>query len=481
MGSSNNTAKVGLAVVAAAILTFGVVSLLRSDLFNVHPSYWVAVRFENALGVSKGMSVKMAGSDVGWVEGIQYVDEAQLSEARVRIYEKYHIYPAAKFLISQEGFVGGEKYIDISGNKPSEPGQEPVMEGDVLEGGTQADFNELIANATRVISSVGDALNTERLDRVDKLLSGVTDSMDKINEVLDAVGSLMADNKGLISGSLKNVEAITANFLALSKNLEETGDTVREMADDPRYRDALDGLADNMGLMSDRLTHLTGEIDGIVSDPEFQQNTKDSVRLTKETLEQTKGTIERFQQTMDKVDSLLDKGSEVMDSAGGLMDSAGGAIQEVRGKVEQFSKIGDSVDVKLGLNVRAVDRDENHRPSEGDDYVGDMNLALGTQGKYVQVGADNIGAENNWNFLLGMGELDGFSLKGGVYRGELGLGASLKSKGGLGADVMWYDTKDPKLNAYGYVPVGDFVDVVVGVEDAQKNPTASAGIGVKLN
>jgi hypothetical protein len=54
MGTSNNTARVGLAVVAAAILTFGVVSMLRSDLFNVKPSYWVAVRFENALGVGKG-------------------------------------------------------------------------------------------------------------------------------------------------------------------------------------------------------------------------------------------------------------------------------------------------------------------------------------------------------------------------------------------------------------------------------------------
>jgi hypothetical protein len=110
-----------------------------------------------------------------------------------------------------------------------------------------------------------------------------------------------------------------------------------------------------------------------------------------------------------------------------------------------------------------------------------MNLAVGTQGKYLQVGADNIGEANNWNFLLGMGELEGFSVKGGVYRGEMGLGASMRSKGGLGADVMWYDTKDPKLNAYGYIPAGDFVDVVLGVEDLQKDPTASAGIGVKLN
>jgi hypothetical protein len=171
----------------------------------------------------------------------------------------------------------------------------------------------------------------------------------------------------------------------------------------------------------------------------------------------------------------------VLDSADGLLNSAGGSIEEVRGKVDSLSAIGESVDVKLGLNVRAVDRDENHRPSEGDDYVGDMNLAVGAQGKYVQVGADNIGGDNNWNFLLGMGGLDGFSVKGGVYRGELGLGASLKSKDGLGADVMWYDTKDPKLNAYGYIPAGDFVDVVVGVEDLQRDPVASAGIGVKLN
>jgi hypothetical protein len=172
---------------------------------------------------------------------------------------------------------------------------------------------------------VGDSLSQERLDRVDNLLVGVTDGMDKIS--LGARRGWLADarQRGMISGSLKNVER-HGQFPRPEQNLEDTGKTVREMADDPRYRDALDSLADNMGVMSDRLTHLTGEIDGIVSDPEFQQNTKDSARLTRETLEETKGTIQRFQQTMDKVDGLLDKGT-VLDSAG-LMDSTGGAIEK---------------------------------------------------------------------------------------------------------------------------------------------------------
>ena len=81
--------------------------------------------------------------------------------------------------------------------------------------------------------------------------------------------------------------------------------------------------------------------------------------------------------------------------------------------------------------------------------------------------------------MLGWGDLDGFSMRGGVYRSELGIGAAYDF-GGIATEVMLYDTSDPKFNALGRVEVAEQVSVVVGVEDIENDPTYTAGLGVDL-
>ncbi len=161
---------------------------------------------------------------------------------------------------------------------------------------------------------------------------------------------------------------------------------------------------------------------------------------------------------MDKADGLIDSASGLMDNANGVIADVGGTVGEARAKMNQLTSIGSQIDVQASLNVRAVDKNRNEQPVTATDrYVGDINVAVGYGKTYVSAGADNIGEDNNWNFLLGYGSLSGFSFRGGVYRGELGLGAAYNLKGGGGAEVMAYDTDEPKLNAYGYIPVGKAV------------------------
>lgn len=105
---------------------------------------------------------------------------------------------------------------------------------------------------------------------------------------------------------------------------------------------------------------------------------------------------------------------------------------------------------------------------------------MGTGKNYVEVGVDNIGAGDDLNLMYGVGDLRGFSFRGGIYRSELGLGASWWDPSGAGAQLTWFDLNEPKLNGYGHVPVGDSVEVVIGVDDITDKATPSVGVGVKF-
>lgn len=477
MGTKSDAVRVGLVVLFALALIVGAGTMLRADIFRRSGKTAYYVDFRDGLGLRPGMPVKLvSGADAGYLAGLPVAEQGGLvSRVRIWLNQGISMHQDWRITITQDGLLG-EKFLVINTDKDPD-GRSPVLpEGSVIPGGREEFFSKIIGSASEGLSSSLDS------GPIGETFDSLQSSLGKVDNLMGRVDSLMLENEGYISASMKNVEVITQNFLSLSKNLEQASRDVQKLAADPIYRDSVSEVSDNLRTVSDRMEHLTGTIDELLSDPELQQNTKDSMRLTRETLEETKKTIERFQQTMDKVDNLLDKGGALMESADGLVNEASGTLTDVKGKIDSFSSIGNGVDFSLGLNVRARDADRDEQLGNADKYVGDLNAAIGFDDKYVQVGADNIGEENDWNFLLGLGPLDGLSLKGGVYRGELGVGARWRTgKNSGGADVMLYDTEDPKLNAYGYLPVGDAVNVIVGVEDAQNDAQATVGVGVELN
>jgi hypothetical protein len=115
----------------------------------------------------------------------------------------------------------------------------------------------------------------------------------------------------------------------------------------------------------------------------------------------------------------------------------------------------------------------------GDRGVADLNAAVGFKGKYLQAGVDNIGDGGDINLLAGVGSLKGGSARAGVYRGQFGAGLAWYTQG-FGAELTGYDPRDPKLDATGYVSVGDSVDIILGVQDATNTKKVTAGVGVKF-
>jgi phospholipid/cholesterol/gamma-HCH transport system substrate-binding protein len=470
-GQAGETVKVGLAVILAVALIWGALAIFRGEVFGAGNSYPVNVSFDRAVGVSKGMSVRIAGSHVGYVDEIKFDNNSRRTIAVLRINNGVDIRTSSYAVISQDGLID-EKYLAIL--EPEGAPVENIPPGGQISGTSEAGMNDLIASASEVLGSINDLLSDEQLGGLATMLNQrLGGTMDRVDAILLSADDLLSGNKAYIDGSMQNVYAMSKNLLDLSQNLEDASGLVKTMAGDPKYADRFDQVTSDMSQISANINHLTSQLDSLISDPQLQADAKESVTLTKETLAEAKATLQRFQKTLDNVDGAIG-------NANGLMNDAGGVMQEAKGKLDQISKIGDAVDVQLGMNVRAVDTDRSKSLDEGDSVVGDMNLAVGYQDVYVQVGAENIGEENDFNFLMGYGSLEGMSFRGGVYRSELGLGAAYNAPGGWGAQAMWYNTRDPKVNALGFIPLGDGLRVVAGAEDIAGDPQATVGVGVEF-
>lgn len=467
----NETVKVGFAVVLAIALIWGALAIFRGDVVGTGNTYPVQVSFERAVGVSKGMSVKLAGSHIGYVQSIDFDNDARRTVASVRIHNGVDIREDSYAVISQDGLID-EKYMAIY--EPEGASDRNVESGGQISGTSEAGLNDLISEASVVLGSINELLGDDQLGGVVNTLNARLDgTMDKVDTILINADDILSGNRQYIDGTMQNVHAMSVNLLALSENFEALSVQVKQLAADPKYRERLDQVTDDMTVISANIANMTTEINALVSDDQVQTDVKDSVRLTKETLEEAKATMVRFQETLDNVDGAIGNANDLMGSAGGVMEDA-------KGKLEQIDRVGEAVDVKLGMNVRAVDIDRDDNLGQGDHYVGDMNVAVGYNDVYLQMGAESIGEDNDFNFLLGYGDLSGLSFRGGVYRSELGLGAAYFTPSGWGAETMWYDTEDPKVNALGYIPVMNDLRVVVGAEDIGNDPMATVGVGVEF-
>jgi phospholipid/cholesterol/gamma-HCH transport system substrate-binding protein len=481
----SDLAKVGAVVLIVLALLYGISQLVQGATLRLH-TYFVLVQFQTGTGLRVGMPLKMGSYDIGYVEDVYAVQEgassAMITEAKIRLNQKIHsrgremipvkIYSDAKFIISQEGLIG-EKLLSV------EPGSVPPLidasqSGYTFTSGSSEDY------ISAQLKSVTGALSTSLFGgesplggTISKITGDLSTSMTNVNNLIGKATELITTNQGAVTASLDNIQKMSVNFLTLSKNLEDASISIKDLAKDPKYTETLKSMTDDLSGVSGNLNHLSKQLDELVSDPQVQQDDKDSVRLTTETLQEAKKTLERLQKSLDKAD-------DVMNNANGLITDTSGAVSDARGKLNKLSSAGSKLNYNAGMTVRAVDRNKSHSLDNDDSYVADINAALGYNDVYLSAGADNIGEDNNMNFLLGWGNLDAFSVKGGVYRGELGIGASYNTPQGGGVDVMLFDTADPKLNAYGRIPIGNSVDVVLGVEDAQNDPQATVGVGVHL-
>lgn len=478
MGGAANALKVGFFTVAGALLFVAAIATVRGGgMLSLLPggnNYQVFVVFKgDAIGLQRGIPVKLKGTDIGYLASTEFTEDNQDVIAELQIDKDILLYREATVEIREEGLLG-ERSLNF--NYPDQLPAEPLWaeEGHVFEGVSAVGLATLITTANEVLETLNALLTDEALrDSMTQIADGITESLDRANVIMDNVNNIIIDNQGYITETMANVEAISDNFLLVSQDMQETSVAMRELATDPSNKEQLRSIMASIEASSANIEQMTADVNGILGDPMVQADIKDSLRLMPKVLEETQNTMSGAQDTLENLNLLIE-------SADGMVNTATWAIEDVSGTIQGVTSVGEGIETRGSINVRGIDTNKDDALGGDDVYVGDANFAIGTQDNYVQVGIDNIGEGDDLNLMLGIGALRGFSFRGGIYRSELGLGASWWHGSGAGAEVTWFDLNEPKLNAYGHVPVGDSVNVVIGVDDIADEAVPTVGVGVKF-
>jgi phospholipid/cholesterol/gamma-HCH transport system substrate-binding protein len=476
MDNTQRTTKVGVTIIGAILM--GVIAWLMFSEFQFQgQTYYVYAHFSQALGIKEGLAVKFAGTDIGTVESYDFNNQQRMTSVKIRIKEGTELYTDNRFVIAQDGLLG-EKYLEVWEPEDHSPSARTVFEGDVLRGENQASVNDVIDNANRILEEIESFIQSEELrSTIDELieelrasLHDVTGSMEEtlagVDEMVNGLNGVLSDNAVLINNTMRNVETVSQNFVSMSTNLDSTSAEIAAFVSNPETKAHISNILSQVDEATANVNALTAEINSLVSDPQTQSDLKDTLKYAKEALSESKTTMVKLQETLENADSLI--------------NTTEGAVTETADSVKKLTNIGDAVELEMGVSLRTVDADDDHGLSGDDSYVGDINAAIGYDDAYVYVGADEIGEDTNVNLMLGYGSLDGLSFRGGVYRGEMGIGAAYAAEKYKG-ELMVYDTEDIKVNLTNYIPIMEQLNLIIGAESINNDPVATLGLNYEID
>lgn len=306
---------VALAVVAAAIILEMVGGI---ELFR--PGYRVHALFNSAQELKEGDRVKMAGVEIGRVERIR-LDE---TNNKVRVTMKVRKDAGVKTdSIATIKFTGllGQNFVSIDFGKPSSP----AIKDDVLLGSLeQPDLSAMMQKLDNVASGV---------ESLTKSFTGV-----KIDQLVGPIIDMVEANKGPITATISNLQAITHD---VSTQIAQGQGTLGKLIkDDALYNSALTtvtnvqdtaaeiklAVADARKIV-DQVNAGEGTVGKLLKDETLYRETTASMTNLKEILQkvnQGQGTVgklvneEEFYKNAKMSLQKLDKATEGLEDQGPL-------------------------------------------------------------------------------------------------------------------------------------------------------------------
>jgi len=240
MARFSDEAKVGLVVfIAAAILVTG---LLYLEGYRIKKrGYVIYAVFDNVGGLGHGDPVTVAGLRVGNVQRMILFGNKVKVGLWVNSWVKL---PRNSIAYIRTVGVMGEKEVQIKPGSSSEM----LREGDVIQGGHEADIAELTAAAGSISEDLQVILNRLRttldkdaqedikssLSNIRKISSELGRRVDKqindLNEILSNLKSTSRDFNSLSKTQRKNIESLIHNIQASTVDLKEASGNLKKLS-----------------------------------------------------------------------------------------------------------------------------------------------------------------------------------------------------------------------------------------------------------
>ncbi|MEK6477693.1 MlaD family protein [Catalinimonas sp. 4WD22] len=208
--------KVGtLAVIAGAILYFGIRFLKGTEVLSTNDTYYVV--YEDIDGLTSSNPVLINGLPVGYVDKIDLLQQrGNKLLVTLKLDEKVIIGSAATAILTTSDLLGGKAII-------LEPGDinKPLQEGDTLLAEKEVGIAELVQAKTLPIVDQLDSTIT----KLNFILSAFARDTSSVTNALENVEGITFEAESLISENRRNLGTIVTNLSILSETLtnEEKG------------------------------------------------------------------------------------------------------------------------------------------------------------------------------------------------------------------------------------------------------------------
>ena len=254
--------KVGIFVVAALLMLFGLTTQVGSFKFGQKSGYPIVVHLDNANGLEKNANVKSRGINIGYIQGFQ-LNNAGV-DVDVVVYNDYKIPQDSVASIKQEGMLG-VKYIDI-----------------------------LFSDSKSFLSQ------NESLTK-NKSYATFDDMSDSINDATNNLSSFIKRLDDLIAKNEKNFTELITNFRDVGAEFKQTGITINDKL--PKIMDKFENIEDGIqGILDENRATLKSAIANVDTAFEDVSSAAKTVKTAYSGVTEAAKSVEK---AFDKVDDYL--------------------------------------------------------------------------------------------------------------------------------------------------------------------------------
>lgn len=392
--------RVGIIVFVALVALAAVAWFLTGYRIRA-AGYPVTAVFSDALGLTTGSEVRMAGVTIGYVDDIT-LDRHQRAVVRMAVNRRYLI-PRGSIFTLRVGMLIGEKYIDII---PNRKGKGFLSAGAKVKGDVPPRIEDILPDAKQLVANLKDAS-----ENLKDILS------DEEFEVR-------------IKNSLANIEMATIRMNQTMATIQ--GTVVGE-------QDKIRMMVSNAAVTSENLRELTGELERFVKDGNIQN----SIRETLATAQHTADNLDRTTASLEK----LVTNPEFQDNIRQTAAEARKAVEESREVINRIGRVfGLGHGMKAGIRTSGLDVESLFNPEDNRFRATITTTVPLKNGKFLDLGIYDIGAGNKLVFQPGIPIGPKTDFRYGIYASSPGLGLDQALSSRAYGRLDLYDSYDPRLD-----------------------------------
>ncbi len=201
------------------------------NIFSSTYNYYVV--YDNISGLEVSSPVDIKGMQVGVVTDVQLDPQSDGVRVTMQVEKKYPLPIDTRARLYSVSLMGGKGVCLELGSASEVYEPESTITADVEP--------DMIGALTSQVGTLADGLQT---------------TLNKVNEALDGINGVIADNSQTIKGAVANVDAITAN---VNRLLADKSSEIRGIVD------GLNSLAANLERNSDKIDTIVEDVAGITT------------------------------------------------------------------------------------------------------------------------------------------------------------------------------------------------------------------------